>query len=137
MPKTTHLATLIERHIQTGGFAGAAVAVAGTDRTLFEHYWSAWPSLSSARADADRPIFVGSARCDVLLLDAAAVHLELQVDHRRRTVMPRDPVARGAVSDDLTRQERVDVVDAVDLHGSRVLPPEAQQAHPALHLAQH
>src|SRR3546814_13214363 len=51
--------------------------------------------------------------------------------------MPGDAARGGAAGDDLGADERVDVVDGVDLRRRDVGPAGAERRHPALHLAQH
>src|SRR5262249_10112112 len=57
--------------------------------------------------------------------------------HGRPAEVPSEPGARGAAAYDLIAEERVEVVHRVDLGRGGVGPGEAENAEPALHLAQH
>src|SRR5262245_34210840 len=75
--------------------------------------------------------------CDPLDADAAAVHLVFQVHHRRAVIVPHQPGTRRAALDDLAGEERVDIVNRIELGGGGILPAEAERTHAPLHLAQH
>src|SRR5208282_3556223 len=76
-------------------------------------------------------------RQHALECDAAAVHLVIELDHRRTVEMPGQAVARRAALDQLVGEERMDVAHGVELHRAGVAPARADRRHAALHLAEY
>src|SRR3954468_6517043 len=71
-----------------------------------------------------------------LARETADIHLVIEPLHRRAGVMPGQPGARRAATDDLVGEKRVDVEDRIDLRRGDIAPAEAERTHAPLHLAE-
>ena len=67
---------------------------------------------------------------DLLHPYAAAVHLELQVLHRRAREVPRHAGMGGTASDESVGEQRVGVADRIELGRGGVAPADAEQPEP-------
>src|SRR6185312_10406339 len=74
---------------------------------------------------------------DHLAREAADIHLVIEALHRRAGVVPDQTALRRAAADDLAGEERVDVVDRIDLRRGDIRPAKAERTHAPLHLAEH
>src|SRR6266699_4808418 len=74
---------------------------------------------------------------DLLAAHAAAIHLIFQLDDRRPGEMPSQAGPRRPASHDLLGQERVKVMNGIDLGCRGVMPAKAERGQPPLHLAEH
>src|ERR1700674_5637198 len=74
---------------------------------------------------------------DLLAAHAAAIHLVFQPDDRRPGEMPGQAGPRRSAPNDLLGQERIKVVNGIDLGCRGVMPGKAERGQPPLHLAEH
>src|SRR5262245_50297582 len=74
---------------------------------------------------------------DVLIAHAAAIHLVFELDDRWPGEMPGQAGPRGTPPNDLVGEERVEIMNRIDLGRGRVMPGKTERRQSPLHLAEH
>src|SRR5882757_9635605 len=70
-------------------------------------------------------------------MDAAAIHLVFQIDHRRAVEMPGQAVTEHATAAEFALQHREHVLYGVKLDAGGLAPVAGERAHAALHFVEH
>src|SRR5690606_21793568 len=99
-------------------------------------YFAPLPARAEAGGAAKRAGRRASHLEHALAVHAAAIHLEVEIDHRRTIVVPGEPVAQRAAAPELLRQQRMHVVHGIELHSRDVAPAGLEQPHAPFHLAE-
>src|SRR5882757_2170748 len=70
-------------------------------------------------------------------MDAAAIHLVFQIDHRRAVEMPSQTIAKHTAFSKLAFQQRIHVLHRIELHRRRLAPVAGERTHAAFHFVQY
>jgi hypothetical protein len=73
---------------------------------------------------------------DTFIADRATIHFEIEINHGRPAKAPGQPAVGSPPANDLIGEERIEVVDRVDLGRGRISPVCAKCAKAALHLTE-